>query len=76
MKLSPFSFPSTLDDQSVISVKRYIKSTYKDLSNLAKVETHKLRTIAIKRFVDKRCDDLLANTSLMVDSILNRKKIQ
>src|SRR5215216_2275358 len=74
MKLAPISFPPVLNDQSVLEVKRALIDTYKTLSNLAKIDTHNLKVSAIKQLVDKRCDDLLNNTSAMIDSILNRKK--
>src|SRR5215216_3485817 len=74
MKLAPISFPPVLNDQSVLEVKRALIDTYKMLSNLAKIDTHNLKVSAIKQLVDKRCDDLLNNTSNMIDSILNRKK--
>ena len=41
---------------------------------MTKVEITKLKEIAIQHLVDKRCDDLLLDTSKMIDSILNRKK--
>jgi hypothetical protein len=47
---------------------------HKSLLALAKIDTMKLKEVAIQQLIDKRCDDLLNDTSRMIDSILNRKK--
>ncbi|CAI2197634.1 10261_t:CDS:1, partial [Funneliformis geosporum] len=38
---------------SVMKVKQDLVVTYKMLSNLAKIDTHKLKTGAIKQLIDK-----------------------
>jgi len=74
MKLVSFNFPLTLNETNIMDVKSHIKEMHRSLLALAKVDTMKLKEIAIQQLVDKRCDDLLNDTSKMIDSILNRKK--
>ena len=74
MKLTLFTFPLNLNENNVLIVKTYIKEMHRSLTVLAKVDTMKLKEIAIQHLVDKRCDNLLHDTSKMIDSILNRKK--
>ena len=74
MKLTHYDFPVALDINNILGVKQHIKDMHRFLVALAKVDTLKLNEIAIKQLVDKRCDDLLNDTSKMIDSILTRKK--
>jgi hypothetical protein len=55
-------------------VKRQLKEIHASLLHLAKADLQKIREAEIKHFIDKRCDDLKASPSTMIDSILNRKK--
>ena len=74
MKLTPCTFPTSLNIYNVVSVKSSIKDIYRSLVTLAKNDIMKLKETAIQQLVDKRCDDLLHDTSKMIDSILNRNK--
>ena len=74
MKLTPFTFPCILNENNVLDVKKFIKTTHTSLLALAKVDLQKIKEITIQQLIDKRCDDLLNDTSKMIDSILNRKK--
>ena len=47
---------------------------HRSLNALAKIDLTKLKETAIQHLIDKRCDDLLHDTSKMIDSILNCKK--
>src|SRR5215216_6114953 len=75
MKLVSFNFPLTLNETNIMDVKSHIKEMHRSLLALAKVDTMKLKEIAIQQLVDKRCDDLLNDISKMIDSILNRKNV-
>src|SRR5215216_6570515 len=74
MKLTHYDFPVALDINNILGVKQHIKDMHRSLLALAKVDTLKFNEIAIRQLVDKRCDDLLNNTSKMIDSILNQKR--
>jgi exonuclease III len=74
MNLPPVVFPSHISINNVYDIKKHLKEMLKSLLLLAKIDLQKIREAEIKQFIDKRCDDLKAAPSTMIDSILSRKK--
>jgi hypothetical protein len=66
--------PLHLSTDSLTSINLKLKELFKILVGLCKTRELSHKRDSITSFINKRCDNLLANPKLMIDSILQRRR--